>query len=267
MSCTGRSQANSVARSISLRSRSSAIRCRVPAAAVPHRQAAASIQARLGRWAFRRRWASITGDSRRSTLSRLSSARLCAGRSRLRLVMVLKPSIPRLESHGRKRARPGGRSVTKDEAATNRWGDAPHKQRAGPAVKTKRLRLTPRGAQCAVGGTRAQGQDSGRRANSIPTLLLSEGLMPARLLSDERRCVARSRIQFASRMRWPGEAERTHRAEPAPHPHRLDDELVDGVLDRALRGIVLPEVHHAAPQRLLALHERVPHQGRANGAA
>jgi hypothetical protein len=55
--------------------------------------------------------------------------------------------------------RPPGRWVT------------PAEQDAGPAVKTSDPRLSPRDAQCAVGGIRAWGENPGRRASSPTTVL------------------------------------------------------------------------------------------------
>lgn len=47
----------------------------------------------------------------------------------------------------------------------------------GPTVKTSNPRLTPRDAQCAVGGIRAWAQNSGRRASHLPTVLLSPAVV------------------------------------------------------------------------------------------
>jgi hypothetical protein len=73
---------------------------------------------------------------------------------------------------GRKRARtPGGRSDR--GAATRPGGVTPVEVRHRPAVKTRSRGLSPRGAGRAVGGIRARAENSGRRASSCSTVLLS----------------------------------------------------------------------------------------------
>ena len=92
--------------------------------------------------------------------------------------MVLRPSVPLLG--------PRGKAEGENPRAVNRigtwppgrWGNA-REVRHRPAVKTSNPRLSPRGAGRAVGGIRAWAENSGRRASSCSTLLLSRAFVCA----------------------------------------------------------------------------------------
>jgi hypothetical protein len=118
-------------------------------------------------WAFRRRRASIAGDSRRPTPSRLSSPRLRAMSSRLMLVIVL--NLPSLvgfarqeEGQVRLAIRHEGRRCR--EPLGRRPVEIVHRPRSRsqwPSLPASRRRRV-------VGGCRAWAEDTGRRASALP---------------------------------------------------------------------------------------------------
>ena len=77
---------------------------------------------------------------------------------------------------GGKRARTSARSsgLRRSHRA---GGITPIRDRTSPAVKTSNPCLTPRGARSAVGGIRAWAENSGRRASSRTTVLLSRAFV------------------------------------------------------------------------------------------
>jgi hypothetical protein len=86
-----------------------------------------------------------------------------------RLPIPLLP-IPLLEPRARKRARTPARSTGLGRGH-RAGGVTPVEQDTGPAVKTSGPRLPPRDAKRAVGGIRAWGENPGRRASSLTTVL------------------------------------------------------------------------------------------------
>jgi hypothetical protein len=78
--------------------------------------------------------------------------------------------IPLLEPRARKRARTPARPTGLGRGHRP-GGVTPVEQDTGPAVKTSGPRLPPRDAKRAVGGIRAWGENPGRRASSLTTVL------------------------------------------------------------------------------------------------
>ena len=122
--------------------------------------------------AVKRRRASIAKETRREPRSRANPPRQRAAPSCCVLVTVRHafPSLCR-----RLRAK----EESENPRANNRIrtrpprpvGHRPSQQDTGPAVKTSSPRLSPRDAQCAVGGIRTWGENPGRRASSPTTVL------------------------------------------------------------------------------------------------
>ena len=88
--------------------------------------------------------------------------------------MVFRPSYPSIGAARKKRARtPGRHQVASKQAGGS--GCAPASAPTGPAVKTSTPRLSPRGADRAVGGLRTRAENSGRRASCPSTILPLRG--------------------------------------------------------------------------------------------
>ena len=140
----------------------------------------ALVPGRSARRVFRRRRASIAGESRSDPRSCVNSPRLRAAELCSVRFMVIKPSRPSRARAKREHEDPRAfRHI--GTRPPGRWGNARRSTATGPAVKTSNPRLSPRGARSAVGGIRARAQNPGRRASSCSTLLRLHALCEPQL--------------------------------------------------------------------------------------
>jgi hypothetical protein len=114
---------------------------------------------------------------RREPRSRLSWPRVRAAQSCLLDVIVLRRSVPLSGPRANRGREP--RAVDQPGRSHRVGGVTPVEVRHGPAVKTRSRGLSPRGAGRAVGGIRAWAENSGRRASSCSTVLLSRAFVCA----------------------------------------------------------------------------------------
>jgi hypothetical protein len=95
----------------------------------------------------------------------------------------------------RPRLTDGKKSTRSSRSGRDHWaGGMTHPEvGTGPAVKTSNPCLPPRDAGCAVGGMRTWAEHPGRRASSLPTLLLSRPFVWAQIPSRRNATKERAR--------------------------------------------------------------------------
>src|SRR5437868_724603 len=104
-----------------------------------------------------------TGDH--EPTRRAEAPRSCSVR-----VSIFTPFDPSVERARKEEGENQARSIRSGITPPGRWGNSPE-QHAGPAVKTSNPRLSPRGAYTPSVAIRAWGENPGRRASSVTTVL------------------------------------------------------------------------------------------------